>query len=77
MILGNKTSLCNPLKNDGKTPISSKIHNRGFQPSPQKVKNTKSSILRPIVHLQCCKSTNGLKKWLCKQNNTINVFSKA
>ena len=31
------------------------------------VKNTKSTILRTIFHLEHCKSTNGLKKWLCKQ----------
>ena len=36
--------------------------------------NTKSPILRPIFHLEHCKSINGLKKWLCKQNNTKMYF---
>ena len=38
------------------------------------VKNTKSSILRPIFYLEHCKSRHGLNKWLCKQNNTRNVL---
>ena len=42
-----------------------------------KVKNTKLPILRPIFHLEHCKSINGLKKWLYKQNNTKNVLCKA
>ena len=33
------------------------------------VQNTKSSILRPICHLEHCKSITGQNKWLYKRNN--------
>ena len=40
------------------------------------VKNTKSSILRSICHLEHCKSINGQKKWLHKGHNTKTVLSE-
>ena len=41
------------------------------------VKDTKQPILRPIFHLEHCKSISGQKKWLRKQNNAKNVLCKA
>tara|TARA_B100000378_G_scaffold9712_1_gene8289 strand:- start:68 stop:241 length:174 start_codon:yes stop_codon:yes gene_type:complete len=38
------------------------------------VKNEKLPILRPIFHLIDCKSINGQKKWLYKQNNTKHIL---
>ena len=41
------------------------------------VKNTKSSILRAICHLEHCKSIKGQKKWLHKQYNTKYILYNA
>ena len=41
-----------------------------------KVKNTKSSILNSIFHLEPCEFTSALKRWICKQKNTKHVLWK-
>ena len=49
-------------------------HEKGQNLGKIEDKNTKSPIFRPIFHLEHCKSIPGLKKWLCKQNNTKMYF---
>ena len=33
------------------------------------VKNTNSTILKPMMHLKCCNFINGLPEWVSKENH--------